>query len=1189
MALIYWLSSVTDPFYYSFYYFGTEQHLNDLSRLLAIATGGLASAAIGATGSAGSVGALARPWRCAAVLLAVRWYCRYTVSYRGLVAMMLLAVFAFLPTVAQAQNTSTFVSTTGQARGGLAIVGNIDTATLAQAQQFTTGDEEDGYTLSEIVAKLEEVGGNSSPRVSIFSDSSPSGYPGSSLYVLTNPTSLANGSNTFAAPANTTLARASDYWVVFENTATGTAADDRYSIGRTTDYNGKEDAGTASGWSIANLHYYRTQADQTGHDWGGHLTVLLIAIKGATSGSSTTTSTDATLDVLEFKDASGNTIELSPMFVSTTTSYTALVANAVDEITIAPAVGEMHATVAYLGGSDTETDDANTAKDGQQVSLSVGANTIKVKVTADDGFTTETYTVVVTRAAAPGQVTGVTVTPGTGRLTVTWDVASNADGYKVQWKSGTETFADAATDSREATVTSGSTASHTITGLTNGTAYEVQVIATRTNADDGTPSEAATGTPVAEDETPPGVTLSVNPAAVAEDAGGTVVTVTAELADGTRSAATTVAVTVGSGSAGLGTDFMAVNNFNVTIPGNAASGTGTFTLNPVNDTVDEPDETVLVMGTVPGTDLGVSGASVTITDNDAAPAVTLLLSQGSIGENGGTAAVTASLNRASSAATTVEVTAAPAGAVMPSVNTTLRFEAESVASTGTVMLTAVDNDIDAANLTVTVSGAATNSQGVTDPADLSLTITDDDTRGVTVSKSALTVDEGGTAAYTVVLNSQPAASVTVTPLRSSGDSDVTVSGPLTFTENNWDTPRTLTVSAAEDSDTLDDTAVIGHTLAGGDYAGVTAADVEVTVTDGETTPVTGTGGGTPVTGTGGGTTPVTPPAAVPAPTGLEATEGANGIVLNWSAPAATTDTVDGYIVNRCEGAGCIPEYYYWVPSGTTYTDRAVMANTLYRYSVSAYFNSSDKTSDSSNVIERTMDIVGAEPNYRDQVQIMYVAYYGRPGDAGGLDFWATELEKVNGNLSRIINSFGNSEEFQDRFGDLDNEELVNNIYLQLLGRDADSGGLKFYVNGLREGRFTLASIALNVANGTQNLDEMIKVNKLRAANAFTEAYAEAGAAYGEFQIDDAKLWLAGVDSTSASITAALDSLTDLLEMFPEAMPPAPAEPVLERSFIENINILKSSIRISPGTRVAGNSRPRAAVERPWPGPPKSRR
>ena len=182
----------------------------------------------------------------------------------------------------------------------------------------------------------------------------------------------------------------------------------------------------------------------------------------------------------------------------------------------------------------------------------------------------------------------------------------------------------------------------------------------------------------------------------------------------------------------------------------------------------------------------------------------------------------------------------------------------------------------------------------------------------------------------------------------------------------------------------------------------------------------------------------------------------------------------------------------------------------------------------------------AGDDYRNQVQTMYVAYYGRPGDAGGLDFWAGELEEANGILKEIIDAFGNSKEFQDRFGDLDDEELVNNIYEQLLGRDADSEGLGFYVNGLREGRFTLATIALNVADGAgqkpDGRDAATVANKLQAANAFSAALSSTGAPYGEFQIDDAKLWLHEVDSTAASVTAALNRLLDLLEMFAGAAP-----------------------------------------------------
>ena len=122
------------------------------------------------------------------------------------------------------------------------------------------------------------------------------------------------------------------------------------------------------------------------------------------TGTSTGTSTDATLRSLTLEDASDDSaITISPVFAAGTTSYTAVVDNDVDEITIKPIVNESNATFEYLDSSDTEITDADSGKTGQQVSLSEGTNTIKVKVTAGDTTTPNTYTVVVTRAAAvPG-------------------------------------------------------------------------------------------------------------------------------------------------------------------------------------------------------------------------------------------------------------------------------------------------------------------------------------------------------------------------------------------------------------------------------------------------------------------------------------------------------------------------------------------------------------------------------------------------------------------------------------------------------------------------------------------------------------------------------------------------------------------------------------------------------------------
>ena len=109
-----------------------------------------------------------------------------------------------------------------------------------------------------------------------------------------------------------------------------------------------------------------------------------------------------------------------------------------------------------------------------------------------------------------------------------------------------------------------------------------------------------------------------------------------------------------------------------------------------------------------------------------------------------------------------------------------------------------------------------------------------------LSPAALTVVEGADATYTVRLGSAPSAGVLVTVARHSGSIDVSfdtgstgLQNTLSFTTTNWSTPQTVTVTAAEDDDTEDDSAVLRHTAIGGGYDAY-AASLAVTVSEDDT-------------------------------------------------------------------------------------------------------------------------------------------------------------------------------------------------------------------------------------------------------------------------------------------------------------------------------------------------------------------
>ena len=125
-------------------------------------------------------------------------------------------------------------------------------------------------------------------------------------------------------------------------------------------------------------------------------------------------SSDATLSGLTLSGVDFGT------FASSTTSYTASAANRVTETTVIPTVN--HSGASYVIKLEGVED-----ADGE-VSLSVGSNVITIDVTAEDGETTQTYNVTVTRAENT-PATGAPTIGGTAQLgqTLTVDTSGIAD------------------------------------------------------------------------------------------------------------------------------------------------------------------------------------------------------------------------------------------------------------------------------------------------------------------------------------------------------------------------------------------------------------------------------------------------------------------------------------------------------------------------------------------------------------------------------------------------------------------------------------------------------------------------------------------------------------------------------------------------------------------------------------------
>ena len=366
----------------------------------------------------------------------------------------------------------------------------------------------------------------------------------------------------------------------------------------------------------------------------------------------------------------------------------------------------------------------------------------------------------------------------------------------------------------------------TVTAAPDPDAADSDTVISHTASGGGYEGVTAAVSVTVDDDDSVGVKLSSTQLAVSENA---TATYTVELESAPSD---TVKVKVWRSGSGV-----TLSTSELTFTSNDWSTPKTVTVTGVDD-ADSSSEAVTLTHRSSGAEYDSAATQtvgVTVSDDDT-PGVVIDATSVDVTE-GQEVTYTVALQTKPTAA--VEIALAPTGsdgvAVSPE---TLRFTAVNWHIARTVTVTGVHDD-DAIDEAATVGHTATGGgyDSVT-IGDVSVAVDDDDTPSVTLTDTGLTMREGTSAVYAVVLGTEPSGPVTVT-LTTTGSADVSVSpSTLTFTAADWEIAKLVTVSAAGDTDTTADQATVSHSVAGGDYGSVTVADVAVTVTDGEANGVT---------------------------------------------------------------------------------------------------------------------------------------------------------------------------------------------------------------------------------------------------------------------------------------------------------------------------------------------------------------
>ena len=112
---------------------------------------------------------------------------------------------------------------------------------------------------------------------------------------------------------------------------------------------------------------------------------------------------------------------------------------------------------------------------------------------------------------------------------------------------------------------------------------------------------------------------------------------------------------------------------------------------------------------------------------------------------------------------------------------------------------------------------------------------------------------------------------------------------------------------------------------------------------------------------------------------------------------------------------------------------------------------------------------------------LYNASFKPLPDPVGLDYWISNFSSGKDDERAVASSFLASAEFKERYGEnVSDSTYVNTLYKNVLDREADSGGLSYWLGNLNSGLETRYELLLGFAESAENitlLTEMTRIGK----------------------------------------------------------------------------------------------------------------